>query len=71
MRENLADVPIFLSSGLSQALILVHTNPVHNVRITVTLFLTYLLRPVPVMGRCSYRRIIIKSWRFLIVEPTW
>jgi len=37
----------FLSIGLSQALILVHMNLAHNVRITITLFLTYLLRPVP------------------------
>jgi len=44
---NLADVPIFLSSRLSRARIVVQTHPVHNVRITITLFLTYLLRPVP------------------------
>jgi len=40
-------VPIFSSSRLSQALIVVQTNPAHNMHITVTLFLTYLLRPVP------------------------
>jgi len=44
---NLADVPIFSSSRLSQALIVVQTNPAHNMHITSTLFLTYLLRPVP------------------------
>ena len=38
---------IFLSSRLSRALIVVQTNPAHNMHITITLFLTYLLRPVP------------------------
>jgi len=43
IRVNLADVPMFLSSKLrlSRALIVVQTNPVHNVRIIITLFLTY------------------------------
>jgi len=43
---NLANVPIFSSSGPSRALIVVQTNPAHNLRITITLFLTYLLKPV-------------------------
>ena len=45
--QNLADVPIFLSSGLSRALMVVRTNHAHSLCITITLFLTYLLRPVP------------------------
>ena len=38
---------VILSSRLSRAVIVVQTNPAHIVRITISLFLTYLLEPIP------------------------
>jgi len=48
LTSYLVNVPIFLSSRQSRAIIVVlHTNPANFVRIIITLFVTYLLRPVP------------------------
>ena len=70
---NLADVPAFLLCRLSRALLVVQTSPVNNVRVSITLFLTYLPWPVPSDVRLFIQAAytVTHDWRLCIVGPTW
>jgi len=57
---------IFVKYMLSWNITVVQTNFAHNVRITITLFLTYLLRQVP-----SDVQRFTHITTFFLTGPTW
>jgi len=56
---------MFISSRLSRALVVVQMS------ITITLFLTYLLRPVPSDVQLFIQAVHIMTFLIVHVGPTW